>query len=71
MSTEDDARSRLCPACRSDSIQSQACVACAQARRIDELETAVERLVVRVGKLESCAKDDEAEEGTRIATESK
>lgn len=53
-----DARSRLCPEHRSDSIPTGSCVACAQARRIRALETTVERLAERVEELESDGQDD-------------
>ena len=54
-----DARSRLCPDCRSDSIPRESCTACAQVRRIDELEGTVEELCERVEELEADAKVDD------------
>ena len=45
-----DTRSRLCPEHRNDGLS--ACVACAQARRIAELEQMVEALSARVDVLE-------------------
>ena len=57
MSEAGDSRhSRLCPDHRRDRISSGACVTCAQARRIAELEQTVERLTVRIEELEG---DDE------------
>ena len=67
MSTEDDARSRLCPEHRSDSIRSQSCVACAQARRIAELEQTVEWLAARVEELESNEETDDPAGDIRIS----
>jgi predicted GTPase len=58
MNADSDSRSRLCPDHRSDSISSQSCVACAQARRIAELEQTVERLAEHVEERESDAEDD-------------
>jgi outer membrane murein-binding lipoprotein Lpp len=48
-----DGRSRLCPEHRSDSIPSKSCANCAQARRIDELETTVGELAEQIEELES------------------
>jgi hypothetical protein len=59
MDDDSNSRARLCPEHRSDHIPSQSCVACAQARRIDELETTVERLAGRVKELESDANNAE------------
>jgi hypothetical protein len=53
---EDSHHSRLCPDHRRDHVSSGACVACAQARRIAELEQTVERLTARIDELEG---DDE------------
>jgi hypothetical protein len=58
-------RSRLCPDHRRDHVSSGACVACAQTRRIAELEQIVERLVARVEELEQ---DDET---TKTAQETR
>ena len=52
-----DARSRLCPEHRNDGLLS-VCVACAQTRRIAELEQTVEQLLARIEALES---DEETE----------
>ena len=53
------ARSRLCSDCRSDSIPRESCTACAQARRIDELEGTVEGLCERFEELEADTKADD------------
>lgn len=58
MNADSDSRARLCPKHRSDRLPSGACAACAQARRIDELERTVERLSERVEELESDDQDD-------------
>lgn len=63
-----EAGSRLCPDCRSDSIPRQSCTACAQARRINELEQTVEELSERVEALEADERDDEATETAREST---
>ena len=52
-----DTRSRLCPEHRNDSNPTS-CVACAQARRIAELEQTVERLAEHVEALEADERDD-------------
>jgi cell division protein FtsB len=54
-----EARSRLCPEHRNDHIPTSSCVACAQARRIAELEQTVERLAEHVEALKSDAADAE------------
>lgn len=63
----DDTRSRLCPDCRNDSISRKACTACAQARRINDVERTVAELVERVEQLEANAGDN-AEDTTREST---
>lgn len=64
-----DARSRLCPEHRSDSIPSKSCANCAQARRIDELEQTVEQVVERNERLaEHIKKLKSDDEDTREKT---
>lgn len=53
-----EVRSRLCSEHRTDSSPTS-CVACAQARRIAELEQTVERLTERVEVLEPSETDAE------------
>lgn len=53
-----DSRSRLCPEHRNDHIPTSSCVACAQARRIAELEQTVEELVEHIEALEADEGDD-------------
>ena len=60
-----DTRSRLCPEHRNDSNPTS-CVACAQARRIAELEQTVERLAEHVEVPVSGTTD--AEETAREST---
>jgi hypothetical protein len=61
-----EGRSRLCPKHRNDHIPTSSCVACAQARRIAELEQTVERLAERVEALEANDQND-AEKPIEIA----
>lgn len=68
-----DARSRLCPEHRHNSLPTSSCVACAQARRIAELEQTVkqvvelnERLAERVKKLEAVVTPQRTRLGVRV-----
>jgi cell division protein FtsB len=61
MSTNRESRSRLCPKHRSDRIPTSSCVACAQARRIAELEQTVEQVVDRNERLTEHVKKLEAD----------
>jgi cell division protein FtsB len=61
-----ETRPRLCPEHRNDNSPTS-CVACAQIRRIAELEQTVERLAEHVKKLEADRTAD-AEETAREST---
>ncbi|EMA56300.1 hypothetical protein [Halococcus thailandensis] len=66
MSEAGDSRhSRLCPDHRRDHVSSGACVACAQARRIAELEQTVEKLAVCIEELKGNNETETAAQETR------
>jgi cell division protein FtsB len=54
-----ESRARLCPKHRNDRIPTSSCAACAQARRIAELEQTVEQLSAHIEELESNEQADE------------